>query len=321
MASLQHVPVMPEEVMRLLQPAPGQIIVDGTVGGGGHARLIARAIAPGGRLIAVDRDAQTLRRARDALAEFGASVTFVHDDFRNLRRILADLGVAGVHGVLFDLGVSSFQLEESERGFTYRFDAPLDMRMDPSRQTVTAADLVNTLPAEELVRILREYGEERWAARIARHIVARRKVEPFATTGQLVEAVKEAIPAAARRTGPHPARRTFQALRIAVNDELGALQEGLRAAVDALLPGGRIVVISFHSLEDRIVKQTFSELARGCECPPDLPVCRCGKQPLLRILTRRPLTPGPQELEQNPRARSAKLRAAERTVLGGQEGE
>lgn len=321
MAALQHVSVMPEEVMQLLQPAAGHVVVDGTVGGGGHARLIARAIAPTGRLIAIDRDAQTLERARAALSEFGEAVTFVHDDYRNLRRILASLGVSGVHGVLLDLGVSSFQLDEPERGFTYRFDAPLDMRMDPVRQPRTAAHLVNTLSAEELTRIFREYGEERFAQRIARHIVAKRRTSPFSTTGQLVDAIKEAVPAAARRTGPHPARRTFQALRIAVNDELGALQEGLRAAVDALLPGGRIVVISFHSLEDRIVKQTFNELARGCECPPDFPVCRCGKEPLLRILTRRPLVPGSGELELNPRARSARLRAAERTVLGGKEGE
>lgn len=321
MAALQHVSVMPEEVMQLLQPAAGHVVVDGTVGGGGHARLIARAIAPTGRLIAIDRDAQTLERARAALSEFGEAVTFVHDDYRNLRRILASLGVSGVHGVLLDLGVSSFQLDEPERGFTYRFDAPLDMRMDPVRQPRTAAHLVNTLSAEELTRIFREYGEERFAQRIARHIVAKRRTSPFSTTGQLVDAIKEAVPAAARRTGPHPARRAFQALRIAVNDELGALQEGLRAAVDVLLPGGRIVVISFHSLEDRIVKQTFNELARGCECPPDFPVCRCGKEPLLRILTRRPLVPGSGELELNPRARSARLRAAERTVLGGKEGE
>ena len=317
---MQHVPVMPDEVLALLKPEPGQIFVDGTVGGGGHARLVARAVSPGGRLIAVDRDAETLRRAEAALAEFGDAVVFVHDDFRNLSRILSELGVDGVHGVLLDLGVSSFQLDEPRRGFTYRFDAPLDMRMD-TRATVTAADLVNNLSVEELTRILRVYGEERWAHRIARTIAERRARAPLETTGQLVEVVKQAIPAAVRRRGPHPAKRTFQALRIAVNDELSALREGIRAAVDALLPGGRIAVISFHSLEDRIVKRTLADLARGCECPPGLPVCRCGKQRLLHVLTPRPVLPGAEEVEHNPRARSARLRAAERTVLGREGGE
>lgn len=317
---LKHVPVMPGEVIELLQPQKGHIVVDGTVGGGGHSRLIAEAILPGGRLIAIDRDEETLARARAALAPFGDAVTFVHDDFCNLSRILSELGVSGVHGVLLDLGVSSFQLDQPKRGFTYRFDAPLDMRMD-ARATVTAADLVNSLSVEELTRIFRDYGEERWAHRIARKIVAEREKAPLATTGQLVELVKTAIPAAARRSGPHPAKRTFQALRIAVNNELDALREGLHAAVDALLPGGRVAVISFHSLEDRIVKQAFAAMARGCECPPGLPVCRCGKEPLLNVLTRRPVLPSEEELQENPRARSARLRAAERTVLGRQEGE
>lgn len=317
---LKHVPVMPGEVIELLQPKQGQTIVDGTVGGAGHSRLIAEAILPGGRLIAIDRDEETLARARAALAPFGDAVTFVHDDFRNLSRILSELGVTGVHGVLLDLGVSSFQLDQPQRGFTYRFNAPLDMRMDP-RTTVTAADLVNSLSVEELTLIFRDYGEERWAHRIARKIVAEREKAPLVTTGQLVDLVKAAIPAAARRSGPHPAKRTFQALRIAVNNELDALREGLQAAVDALLPGGRIAIISFHSLEDRIVKQTFADMARGCECPPGFPVCRCGKEPLLNVLTRRPVLPSEDELQENPRARSARLRAAERTVLGRQEGE
>ncbi|MFS8582139.1 MAG: 16S rRNA (cytosine(1402)-N(4))-methyltransferase RsmH [Limnochordales bacterium] len=320
MAEFEHVPVMLHEVLRLLDPQPGQIFVDGTVGGGGHALRIARAVTPGGRLIAIDRDASALERAKSTLSDFRDAVTFVHDDFRHLRRILADLGVSGVHGVLLDLGVSSFQLDEPRRGFTYRFDAPLDMRMD-TRSRVTAADLVNSLSFDELTRIFREYGEERWARRIAREIVRRREREPFITTGQLVEAVKDAIPAPARRRGPHPAKRTFQALRIAVNDELAAVREGLEAAIDALLPGGRVAVISFHSLEDRIVKQTFARLSQGCQCPPDVPVCRCGKKPLLRILTRKAVVPGAAELEKNPRARSARLRVAERTGLGREGGE
>lgn len=320
MVGLRHVPVLLDEVITWLRPRPGQIFVDGTVGGGGHARRIAEAIAPGGRLIGIDRDVRTLHRARSTLREFGDMVTFVHDDFRNLDRILSELGVDAVDGVLLDLGVSSFQLDEPLRGFTYRFDAPLDMRMD-TRTTTTAADLVNNLSTVELTRILRDYGEERWAYRIARTIAAHREAAPFETTGQLVDAVKQAVPASARRHGPHPARRTFQALRIAVNNELDALVQGLHAAIGALLPGGRIAVISFHSLEDRIVKQTFADFARGCDCPPGLPVCRCGRQPSLKVLTRRPVVPGAEELEQNPRARSARLRAAERIVLGRKGGE
>lgn len=320
MDGLKHVSVLPDEVIALLKPEPGQVFVDGTVGGGGHARLVAEAIGSTGRLIAIDRDFATLSRARSTLSEFEDVVTFVHDDFRHMSRILSELNIDGVHGVLLDLGVSSFQLDEPARGFTYRVDAPLDMRMD-TRATTTAADLVNNLSVVDLTRILRDYGEERWAPRIARAIAARREAQPFETTGQLVEVIKQAIPAAARRRGPHPATRTFQALRIAVNNELDAVREGLQAAVDALLPGGRIAVISFHSLEDRIVKQTFANLARGCECPPDLPVCRCGKQPTLHILTRRPVVPTEEEVERNPRARSARLRAAERIVLGREGGE
>ncbi len=320
MEPLGHVPVMVNEVVELLRPAPGNVIVDCTVGGGGHASALLPRIVPGGRLIGIDRDPRTLATARDRLAPFGDAVTLVHGNFGDLGVILAGLDLGGVDAVLFDLGVSSFQLDEPERGFTYRTDAPLDMRMDPGSPT-SAAEIVNTWPAQELARILREFGEERWAGRIAAAIVRAREKAPLSTTGELAAVVKDAIPAAARRSGPHPARRTFQALRIAVNAELDALQQGLAAAIDALLPGGRVAVISFHSLEDRIVKRTFAELAAGCRCPPELPECRCGRQARLRVLTRKPVTPTHDEVAANPRARSARLRAAERLVLGRREEE
>jgi len=220
-----------------------------------------------------------------------------------------------VDGFLFDLGVSSPQLDRTERGFSYHGDDPLDMRMDPSSGAMSAADVVNTYDEAELARVIRDYGDERWASRIAAFIVAARGRRPIATTGELVEAVKAAVPAAARREGPHPARRTFQALRIEVNDELGVLERGLRSAVAWLNPGGRLVVISYHSLEDRIVKQVFAELSQDCSCPPDLPVCVCGKVPVLSVITRKPVVPTAEEIERNPRARSARLRVAER--LGG----
>ena len=311
---------MVNEVVELLRPAPGNVIVDCTVGGGGHASALLPRIVPGGRLIGIDRDPRTLATARDRLAPFGDAVTLVHGNFGDLGVILAGLDLGGVDAVLFDLGVSSFQLDEPERGFTYRTDAPLDMRMDPG-STTSAAEIVNTWPAQELARILREFGEERWAGRIAAAIVRAREKAPLSTTGELAAVVKDAIPAAARRSGPHPARRTFQALRIAVNAELDALRQGLAAAIDALLPGGRVAVISFHSLEDRIVKRTFAELAAGCQCPPELPECRCGRQARLRVLTRKPVTPTHDEVAANPRARSARLRAAERLVLGRREEE
>lgn len=317
---MSHVPVMLDQVVEILNPVPGHVVVDATIGGGGHAAAILPRILPGGRLIGIDQDPRTLATARERLAPFGDSLTLVHANFRDLPTVLAGVGFPQVHAVLFDLGVSSFQLDEPERGFTYRADAPLDMRMDPGSST-TAADLVNTLPKAELARIIREYGEERWAGKIAAAIVRARERRPFATTGELAEVVKAAIPAAARRHGPHPARRTFQALRIAVNGELDALREGLVAAVQALVPGGRVAVISFHSLEDRIVKQTFADLSAACRCPPDLPECRCGRPGVLRVLTRKPMVPTGQEIAANHRARSARLRAAERLVLGEREEE
>lgn len=312
----EHRPVLLQEVLTWLAPRSGGVYVDATVGGGGHAVQVAQRISPGGRLVGIDRDPAAVAAAAARLeAEAPRDVVWDvrHANFAELDVVLDGLGIGSIDGVLFDLGVSSVQFDNPARGFTYREDAPLDMRMDPSRGQ-TARDLVNEAPEETLRHIIATYGEERWAARIARFIVERRRQAPIETTGDLVQVIKEAIPAAARRRGPHPARRTFQALRIAVNDELGSLERGLQAAIARLAPGGRVVVISFHSLEDRIVKQAFREAERGCICPPELPACRCGRRPVLRILTRRPVTPSPEEIHVNPRARSAKLRAAERVL-------
>lgn len=307
----QHRPVLLAETLELLRCRPGCIIVDCTLGGAGHAAAIAERIRPDGRLIGFDQDAAAIAAARIKLAEYRDAVTLVHKNFAALGQSLAGLDIAAVDGVLFDLGVSSYQLDTRERGFGYQQDAPLDMRMD-ARTPVSARELVNELPESELARIIAEYGEERWAKRIASFIAAARGREAVTTTGQLVEIIKKAIPAAARREGPHPARRTFQALRIAVNDELGVLEKALRQAVTALRPGGRLCVISFHSLEDRIVKRVFREYASGCTCPPQLPVCVCGKRKTLAVITRKPIVPMAAELAENPRSRSAKLRAAEK---------
>lgn len=306
-----HVSVLLEETVQALAPRRGGRYIDGTLGGGGHAEAVLERSAPDGMLLGLDQDETALAAAGRRLARFGARVRLRHGNFARMAEVAAEEGFTGADGVLFDLGVSSPQLDVAERGFSYQHDAPLDMRMDRTQPT-SAADLVNQLPEEELARIIREYGEERWAKRIAQFIVQRRQKQPIETTGELVDLIKAAVPAAARRAGPHPAKRTFQALRIAVNDELGALQKGLQAAVRVLRPGGRIAVISFHSLEDRICKETFAALARGCVCPPELPVCTCGSKPELKILTRRPVTASLQELERNPRARSAKLRVAEK---------
>lgn len=309
-----HEPVLLGETLRVLAPQPGEVFVDGTVGGGGHSRAILEKIMPGGRLIAIDQDKNALAAARDKLLAWQGSVDFVHDNFSNIKAVLADLGIPQVEGILLDIGVSSHQLDEEERGFSFHANAPLDMRMN-QEGSVTAAELVNRLDAGELHRIIRDFGEELWAHRIAEFIVARRKEKgPLETTGQLVDVIKAAIPARARRRGPHPARRTFQALRIAVNDELGVLEKAVRDGIGCLKPGGRMAVITFHSLEDRIVKKMFHNAAAGCGCPPGLPQCACGKKPLVKTLTSKPLQAGDAELAQNPRARSAKLRAVKRVL-------
>ncbi|NLM51378.1 MAG: 16S rRNA (cytosine(1402)-N(4))-methyltransferase RsmH [Firmicutes bacterium] len=312
-----HKPVLLEETLAVLAPQPGEIFVDGTVGGGGHSREILKKILPGGRLIAIDQDSNALQAAASNLRQYAHAITFVQRNFSELDKILAELGVEAVDGILFDIGVSSHQLDESERGFSYQADSRLDMRMNQNDK-ITAADLVNKLDAKSLARIIRDFGEELWAKRIAEFIVHRRETQgPIETTGQLVEIIKAAIPAKARRRGPHPARRTFQALRIAVNDELNVLEKGLQTAIKALRPGGRLAVITFHSLEDRIVKKILQNAAAGCVCPPGLPQCACGQKPEIKILTKRPLQASMQEIKENPRARSAKLRAAMKVLNEG----
>jgi 16S rRNA (cytosine1402-N4)-methyltransferase len=307
----RHTPVLLAEVTQHLSLHPDSIIVDCTLGGAGHAKRIQSLISPTGLLVGIDRDNAALDAARDTL-RLGQQTILLKGDFGDLDSLLAGAGLAYADGFLFDLGVSSPQLDFAERGFSYHADAPLDMRMDPASGGVTAADVLNTYDEAELTRVLRDWGEERWASRIAAFIVAARARRPVRMTGELVEIVKDAIPTSARRSGPHPARRTFQALRIEVNGEIGKLEGALRAAVSWLAPGGRIVVISYHSIEDRTVKRVFADLGQSCVCPPDLPVCRCGAEPVLRIVTRKAVAPTAAEIEENPRARSAKLRAAEK---------
>jgi 16S rRNA (cytosine1402-N4)-methyltransferase len=307
----RHTPVLLAEVLHQLSPHEGSIIVDCTLGGAGHAVEIAARIAPTGLLVGIDQDDAALAAAADAL-RLGQQTRLLKGNFGDLDRLLAQANIPYVDGFLFDLGVSSPQLDVVERGFSYHGDAPLDMRMDPTAGGVTAADVVASYSEAELARVIRAYGEERWASRIAAFIVAARARRPVATTSQLVEIIKAAVPAAARKDGPHPARRTFQALRIEVNHEIEVLEAALDAAVRWLVAGGRIVVISYHSLEDRAVKQVFGRLSQTCTCPPELPVCACGATPVLRVLTRRAVTPTPGEVERNPRSRSAKLRAAEK---------
>jgi len=309
--TFRHLSVLPDEVIQFLNPRPGGIYLDGTLGGGGHARLVLERCTPGGVLVGIDQDQEALQAAGQRLADFGTAVRLVHGNFGELERHLDELGIAAVDGFILDLGVSSHQLDSAGRGFSFQQDAPLDMRMDTSRGE-TAADLLNDLPEPELERIIRDYGEERWAKRIAAFIARARQEAPFVTTLQLVDIVKGAVPKAKWEERIHPATRTFQAVRIAVNRELEMLEKGLRAALDRLKPGGRGVVISFHSLEDRIVKHIFRDFATGCTCPRNLPVCACNNKPRVRVLTGRPVTATSQEIEANPRSRSAKLRAVEK---------
>ena len=306
-----HVSVLLRECIEALRIKPNGIYVDCTTGGGGHSLEIAKRLTDGGRLIAIDRDEDALRAAGRRLADFADRVTFVHSNYAMLQSVLADLGVPGVDGVLADLGVSSYQLDTAERGFSYMQDAPLDMRMD-REQPLRAYDVVNTYSEEELRRILYDFGEEKFARNIAANIVKKRNERPIETTLELAELVKASMPKAAREGGHHPAKRTFQAIRIEVNSELSSISPALDAAVHALRPEGRIAVITFHSLEDRLVKQKFAALASGCTCPREFPVCVCGKKPVVRIITKKPVTAGDDELEVNPRSRSAKLRVAEK---------
>lgn len=314
-----HVTVLKQEAVDGLNIKPDGIYVDCTVGGAGHSAEIASRLNDDGLLIGLDQDDAALRHAKERLAPFENRVRLVKSNFRRLSEVLKQFDLRakghdsarGVDGILFDLGVSSPQLDEGERGFSYNHDAPLDMRMDRSN-ALTAEIVVNEWEESELANILFRYGEEKFSRAIARRIVEERQKKAIRTTGELVEIIKSAIPARARRTGPHPAKRSFQAIRIAVNDELGAFEEALDDAIYSLNPGGRAAVITFHSLEDRLCKQIFAKWNQKCICPPDFPVCACGKVPLLRPVHRKPIVPKPEETAENPRARSAKLRIAEK---------
>ena len=305
-----HVSVLAAESIEALNIKPDGVYVDATTGGGGHSALIAEHLATG-RLICIDRDADALAAAGERLEPFGDRVTFYKSNFEDLRSVLQDLDIPAIDGVLFDLGVSSYQLDNPDRGFSYMQDAPLDMRMD-REQPLSAFEVVNESPEEELKRILSVYGEERYSGRIASAIVRRRAESPIRTTLELCDVIRRAMPAPALREKQHPAKRTFQALRIAVNGELQAVERALSDAIDLCAPGGRVAVISFHSLEDRIAKTVFAEAARGCTCPPEFPVCVCGKKPRVRLVNKGGTVPSQEEQEHNPRARSARLRAAEK---------
>ena len=301
-----HVPVLAERVRELLDVRPGETVVDATFGAGGHARLLAEDLAGRGKLVAIDRDPSAKSFFDRFRARAGVDVRFLRGDFALVLRQLAANDVKA-DAILLDLGISSMQIDRPERGFSYATDAPLDMRMDPSSEP-TAAAIVNTWDERELVTIFRRYGEERYAGPIARAIVRRRQETPFTRTGDLVDVIKLAIPTPARFGEGHPAKRVFQALRIAVNDELGSLEAALPAALEMLRPGGRLAVISFHSLEDRIVKNFLRDAERGCTCPPDFPVCVCGNEPVMRALSRKPIRPTAEEVARNPRSASARLR-------------
>jgi 16S rRNA (cytosine1402-N4)-methyltransferase len=307
----QHTSVLFSETIKGLNIRQGGVYADGTLGGGGHAKGICEALSGKGTLIGIDRDRDALAAAAETLKDQTCKKIFVHNDYENIKHVLDELGIAEIDGAVLDLGVSSFQLDNPERGFSYMQDGALDMRMNEADE-MTAYDVVNEYSAERLTDIIRRYGEERWAARISEFIVKERKNAPIKTTARLVEVIKAAVPAAARRDGPHPAKRTFQAIRIEVNDELGQLERAIDQFVDVLASGGRLCVITFHSLEDRIVKEAFQRRLQPCTCPKEFPACVCGKVTDVRKVTGKPIIPGDLELEENPRARSAKLRIIEK---------
>ncbi len=309
----RHKSVLLEESIDALKIRPDGIYVDGTLGGGGHSFEICRRLSPKGRLIGIDQDAAAIEAAAGRLGEFENIVTIVRSNYCEMRQELRKLGITSVDGVILDLGVSSYQLDTADRGFTYREDAPLDMRMD-QRQELTAGDIVNGYSEMELYRIIRDYGEERFAKNIARHIVSVRKEKTLKTTGELIQVIKAAIPMKMRAVGGHPAKRTFQAIRIEVNQELEVLENSLEDMIDLLNGGGRICVITFHSLEDRIVKNIFRKCENPCTCPKEFPVCVCGKKPKGHVVTKKPVTPREEELAVNPRAKSSKLRVFEREL-------
>lgn len=307
-----HTSVLLEPSLDHLAVRPDGIYVDGTLGGGGHSFHIAERLASGGRLIGIDRDEEAIRAASERLSPYRDRVTIVKDNYGNIRDVLNSLEIPGVDGILLDLGVSSHQLDTAERGFSYMADAPLDMRMDQEEQK-TARDIVNEYSEEELYRMIRDYGEDRFARSIARRITKEREQEPIETTGQLVHLIEQAIPRKVQKTGGHPAKRTFQALRIELNRELTILDEVIDTMIDCLNPGGRLCIITFHSLEDRIVKGRFRTAEDPCICPKNFPVCVCGRKSKGRVVTRKPVLPSEQEMEENPRAKSAKLRVFEKT--------
>lgn len=311
--AFEHKSVLLEETVDSLNIKPDGIYVDGTLGGGGHAFEVCSRLGEKGRLIGIDQDADAIRAASERLSVFGDRVTVVRNNYVNIAEVLASLGIEKVDGIYLDLGVSSYQLDTAERGFTYREeDAPLDMRMD-QRGSETAADIVNTYSESELYRIIRDYGEDRFAKNIAKHIVKRRQEKPFETAGELAETIQAAIPARVRATGGHPAKRTFQAIRIELNHELDVLENSIDRMIDFLNPGGRLSIITFHSLEDRIVKNRFRINENPCTCPPEFPVCMCGKKSKGRVITRKPIVPTEKELEENKRSKSSKLRVFERS--------
>ena len=310
MSDFYHISVLLEECLEGLAIKPDGIYVDGTLGGAGHSSRIAAKLTTG-RLIGIDRDPVALKAAGERLTPYADRVTLVHSNFCEIKQVLRDLQIPGVDGILLDLGVSSPQLDDAQRGFSYMADAPLDMRMN-SQDSLSAYEVVNTWPQEELKRILYNYGEERYAPQIAAAICRKREVKAIETTLELVDVIRSAMPPAALREKQHPAKRSFQAIRIAVNDELGSVEKVMRDAVDCLNPGGRLVIITFHSLEDRIVKTGMADAAKGCTCPPNFPVCVCGNKPKVKLITRKPIISGDEELERNPRARSAKLRVCEK---------
>ncbi|NLZ47324.1 MAG: 16S rRNA (cytosine(1402)-N(4))-methyltransferase RsmH [Clostridiales bacterium] len=306
----KHISIMAEECIEGLNIKEDGVYVDCTLGGGGHSSYILQKLSPKGRLIGIDQDIDAINAAKARLSQY-ENVTYVNDNFRNIKSILNNLGIEKVDGILADLGVSSYQLDNAERGFSYMNDAPLDMRMN-REQKFSAYDVVNGYSADQLEKIIKNYGEEKFARRIAQFIVDRRANKKIESTLELVEIIKAAIPAKARREGPHPAKRTFQAIRIEVNGELEILNKFVEDGVDCLAEGGRMAIITFHSLEDRIIKVKFRELANPCTCPPDFPICQCGKKPLVKVITRKPIEPTEEEVERNPRSRSAKLRITER---------
>ena len=310
MSEFHHISVLLSECLDGLNIKPDGIYVDGTLGGAGHSSQIAKRLQSG-RLIGIDRDPVALKAAGERLKQFGEKVTLVHSNFCRMDEVLDELNIPAVDGILLDLGVSSPQLDDGERGFSYMVDAPLDMRMNHG-DALTAKEVVNTWSYEQLRRILFDYGEERYAPQIAAAICRVREERPIETTLELVDVIRAAMPAAALREKQHPAKRSFQAIRIAVNDELGAVRQVMDAAIPKLRPGGRLAIITFHSLEDRIVKTAMAEAAKGCTCPPNFPVCVCGKKPQVKLITRKPVVAGPEELESNPRSRSAKLRVCEK---------